>query len=145
MTAAVITNRGRLACAQILTTGYTPAGPTTMILMAAGHTFQTATDTVADVSAEEVVATGYARQVVSWDPPVVQVDGRVTQQSQALSFGLVGGAVNDTVSGCYLFEDSGDDATSLITACVQFVEAKATDGSELIIRPITHVMATAPF
>jgi len=145
MPTAVVTSRGRLASLQILTDGYTPAGPTTMILMAGGHIFQQDTDTVADIVADEIVATGYARQAVSFDAPVTNADGSVTQLSQALSFGLVGGFVNATVAGCYLFEDSGNDATSIITACVEFVEEKDTDGTELIVRPITWNWSPTPF
>jgi len=116
-----------------------------MILMAGGHIFQQDTDTVADIVADEIVATGYARQAVSFDAPVTNADGSVTQLSQALSFGLVGGFVNATVAGCYLFEDSGNDATSIITACVEFVEEKDTDGTELIVRPITWNWSPTPF
>jgi len=144
MPAAIVTTKGREASLAIITSGYTPAGPTTMMLMADGHVFRDA-ETVADIVGDEINATGYARQLVSFDPAAAQSDGTVTQLSQALSFGLVGGAVDATVSGCYLFEDSGNDATSILTASVQFVTAKATDGTELIVRPITWAWAPTPF
>jgi len=145
MATAVVTTKGREASLKILTEGYTPAGPTTMILMRDGHVFQQNTDTVVDVAGDEINATNYARQAVIFGAPTTSPDGSVTQLSRPLSFGLVGGAVNDTVAGCYLFEDSGDDATSIITACVEFVEAKATDGTELIVRPITWNWSPTPF
>ncbi|HET6495714.1 MAG TPA: hypothetical protein VFH61_10170 [Thermoleophilia bacterium] len=136
MGTAVVTTRGREASLTILTSGFTPPGPVTAILMADGHIFQQNTDTVADVAGDEISATGYARRLVSFDPFVEQGDGSVTQRTVALSFGPVGGAVNATVSGCYLFWDSGNDATSTIFACVEFVTAKTTDGTDLRVTPI---------
>lgn len=145
MPTAVVTTRGRQASLAILTEGYTPAGPVTMILIRQGHDFQQETDTVANVAGDEINATGYARQAVSFDPPVTSDDGTVTQQSQDLSFGLVGGFVDASVAGCYLFENSGNDATSIITACVEFADAKDTNGTELIVRAITWAWSPTPF
>jgi len=145
MANAVVTTRGRQASLAVLTEGYTPAGPTTMILMRSGHVFVTDPDTVAAIVADEIAATGYARQVVAFDPPVTDPDGTVKQASTDTCFGLVGGAVDDTVSGWYLFEDSGDDATSIVTACVEFVTEKTTDGTELIVRPVVWVWRPTAF
>jgi hypothetical protein len=128
-----------------LTSGYVAAGPVTMILMAEGHVFQQDTDTVADVAGDEIAATNYARQAVSFDAFVPQVDGTVTQQSRLLSFGVVGGALNATVSGCYLFYDSGNDATSIVIACLEFVTPQVTDGTELRVTPITLNWSPTPF
>ena len=141
----MITTAGREASLQILTSGYTPAGPRTVILMGDGHDFGTDPSTVADISSGELVATNYARQLLAFDPPSTDASGVSSQQSQPLSFGLVGGAVDATVSGCYVFEDSGVDATSPVTACVQFVEAKTTDGTELILRPVSWVWSPTVF
>jgi hypothetical protein len=144
MPTAIVTTRGREASLTILTTGFTPLGPVTMILMADGHAFIDA-DTVADVAGDEIAATGYTRQVVAFDPIDVQPDGTVTQQSVALNFGVVGGAVNATVAGCYLFYDSGDDATSIIVACVEFVTPMTTDGTDLRVTEISLNWSPTPF
>ena len=143
MAIVTVTTSGRRASLQILTTGYTPVGPTTMLLMSSGHDFSQDPGFVDEVAPKELMATGYARQVPAWDP--VAGSAPVTQASQATSFGLVGGAVDDTVSGCYLFEASGDDATSPILAAVQFVAEKTTDGTELVVRPITLSWSATPF
>lgn len=145
MPTAVVTTRGREASLSILTDGYTPAGPVHMILMAEGHVFQQDVDTVADISGDEITATGYSRQAVSFDALATQPDGTVTQQSEELSFGVVGGALDATISGCYLYYRGIDDANSIVIACVEFVSPATTDGTELIVKPISLNWGPTPF
>jgi hypothetical protein len=144
MPAAIITTRGREASLTILTSGYTPAGPVTMLLVQLGHTFIDA-DTVADVAGDEISATGYTRQLVAFDAIATQADGSVTQKSQPVNFGVVGGIVDATVVGCYLFYDSGNDATSIVWGCVEFVTPQTTDGTDLRVTPQSFAWSPSQF
>jgi len=134
MASAQITDMGRrIALAAITDPSLAPnPGPTTVMLVGAGHTFGLEYSYAIDVT-DEVVATGYARALLTVASLTTEPDGRVTAQFSVTDFGLVGGAVDDTVQGCYLIADSGNDATSPVMHCVMFTSTPTTDGTQLRI------------
>lgn len=138
-----VTSEGLQAALALISDGTPAPGPITVILMAAGHVFGTNPSFVAAVIDDELVATGYSRQLNTVSSFTQQDDGTVIATFDPTSFGLVGGALNDTVGGCYLFADTGDDATSPIYSSLEFVDQLVTDGTELTIQhhPQSAVMA----
>lgn len=138
-----ITNKARELGLAAWTTA-TVAGPSMVILVRSGHAFDPTFDWLSSIVADEIVATAYARQAASYKPPTVHPDGRVTIDINPTAFGAVGGAVNDTVSGCYLFNDSGVAATSPLVACVPFASEQTTDGTDLTIPWPTGMLAMSP-
>lgn len=142
---AVVTTKGREISLEILTSGYVAPGATTMILITDEHDFGTDPTFVSAIAGDEIVATNYARQVVVFNASVPGATGIITQSSQVVDFGVIGGAVNDNVAGCYLFHDSGVDATSPVVACIPFAEVKATDGTNFSVTATTLTWSPTPF
>lgn len=108
-----------------------------VLLVADGHDFTAALafDTVSQLVADEVAATNYARQNLTFSGAVtIDTDGRAALDFDDTDFGAVGGGLDADVSGAYVFDDTGNDATSRLLYSVPFDEAKTTDGGALIVR-----------
>ena len=115
-----------------------PATAPTVMLMTDAHDFDAASSAefVADVVADEAAPTGYARQPLAFASGItIDSNGRAVIDWAATDFGLLGGAVDATLGGCYILDNTGDDATSRLLYAVPFDEAKTTDGTTVIIDP----------
>ena len=119
------------------------AGPSSVILMG-DHVFGVQFEFLDQVEGDEFVSDGYARQVVVWDPPMLQIDGRVTQSAQDTGFGVVGSVTPAKSTGCYLYADTGVAATSPLLMCIQWAEEMTSDGTVLTIRWIPQFAAVSP-
>ncbi len=138
-----VTSEGLEAALRLLSEGTPAPGPVTVMLMKAGHTFGLNPSFVASVVTDEIVATNYARQLNTVASYTQQGDGTVVAAFDPTAFGLVGGALDDTISGCYLFANTGNDATSPIYSSLEFVQQLTTDGTALTIvhNPQSSVLA----
>lgn len=108
-----------------------------VLLVADGHDFTAALafDTVSQLVADEIAATNYARQNLTFSGAVtIDTDGRAALDFDDTDFGAVGGGLDADVSGAYVFDDTGNDATSRLLYSVPFDESKTTDGGALIVR-----------
>lgn len=117
----------------------------TVMLMADGHDFDTSPNHVIDVVADEVAPTNYARQPLAFAGPItLDSDGRAVITWVDSSFGLLGGGVDATISGCYILDNTGDDTTSRLLYSVPFDEAATTDGTAYVVRWASPTAKTAP-
>ena len=88
---------------------------------------------VAGPTTEAVGVTNYARAAASFGP--ITISGlKAINTWNDTSFGVLGGASNARLSGAYLFEDTGDDATSPLMYAIPFLPQPATDGTAFVIR-----------
>jgi len=142
MATSQFTTEGKRAALQAITAPVAFPGPITAMLMVAGHDFATDPTFVAAIAGDEIAATGYTRQPLSVAGYTVQADGRVTAEFNPTAFGLVGGTLDATVAGCYLFANTGNDATSPVYHCVPFVTDQTTDGTATTItwNPVSATM-----
>ncbi len=143
MSVSVFTPEGlRLALAAITTAP--TVGPLTVLLVRSGHDFTTAPTYVAAVAGDETVATGYARQAANVAGLTTETDGRVTAEVTPTAFGALGGALDDTLSGCYLFLDTGNDATAPLVMCVPWLTEQTTDGTPVTVQWSPKTMSFGP-
>jgi len=133
MTATTTTMGRRVALAAITDPSKAPSpGPLTALLVDDTHVFGAEFSFVSDIT-DEISATGYARTAVVTVDLTDQSDGRVSAEFAATSFGLVGGALDATIGGCYLYLDSGVEATSPVVMAIPFSAPQTTDGTDLTI------------
>ncbi len=118
------------------------AGPLTALMIVDTHDWTTDPTYVAAIVADEIAATGYTRQAVTVAGLTPQADGRVTAEFDPTAFGALGGALDATIGGCYLYAETGNDATSPVLFCVPFTSAQKTDGTPVTINwhPISVTM-----
>lgn len=124
-----------------------PATSPTCMLMGSAHDFDasSAAEFVSDVVADEVNPTNYARQSVTFASAItIDSNGRAQISWDDIGFGVLGGAVDATLTGCYVFDDSGDDATSRLMYSIPFDEPKSTDGTVVTIRNTSPTTRVAP-
>jgi hypothetical protein len=142
MAVSQFTTEGKRAALEAITAPVPFPGPISVMLMVAGHDFATDPTFVAAIAGDEITATGYMRQPLSVAGFTAQADGRVTAEFDPTAFGLLGGALDDTISGCYLFANTGNDATSPVYHCVPFVTDQTTDGTATTIQwsPVSATM-----
>jgi hypothetical protein len=124
-----------------------PATAPTVMLMTSAHDFDaaSASEYVSDVVADEAAPTSYARTALAFASAItIDSNGRAQITWTDTSFGLLGGAVDDTLGGCYVFDATGNDATSRLLYAVPFTTPETTDGTEVIIRWTNPTTRTAP-
>lgn len=109
-------------------------GPLTVILMVDTHDFTQDPTYVAAIAGDEIAATNYTRQLANTSSLTPQTDGRVVATIDPTAFGNVGGGLDATIGGCYLFADTGNDATAPVLMCVEFETPQTTDGTPLVIQ-----------
>lgn len=109
-------------------------GPLTVLLIVEGHNFASDPTHVAAIAGDEISATDYTRQFAVVSSLTPQADGRMVATIDPTAFGKVGGALDATIGGCYLFADTGNDATAPVLMCVEFESPQTTDGTPLVIQ-----------
>lgn len=115
----------------------TPIASLAVMLMSDAHDFDAAAAAsfVAAVVADEVGPTNYARQPLAFAGGVtIDTDGRAQITWTDTAFGLLGGALDATIGGCYVYDDTGDDATSRLLYSSPFETAETTDGTAVTVR-----------
>ncbi|MCA9680730.1 MAG: hypothetical protein KC457_00925 [Myxococcales bacterium] len=104
-----------------------------MLLVSAGHVY-TAQQTAADVVAEELVAGGYARQLLTGFSVSVGPDLVARAQHDAVDFGILAGGAS--IGGAYIFDAAGSaDASRELLIFIAF--EGDTDGTSVIVQPST--------
>ena len=112
-------------------------GTATVLLVSSTHDFDAAAGAfwVSEIVADEVAPTGYARQVLGFaGGATINADGNAELTWTDTAFGNLGGAVDATVGGVYVFLDTGDDATSPLTYSIPTDPAVSTDGAAYFVR-----------
>ena len=93
--------------------------------------FDTGDDDTNDPSANLLNATNYADKTVTGTVVADKIttgDGKVKLVIDDASYGVLGGAANDTMSGLILWKDSGTPTTSPVIAYFPVTNAAATSG-----------------
>jgi hypothetical protein len=120
----------------------------TIMLMVEGHDFDASASAnyVADVVADEAGPTGYARQTLAFaGGPSINSDGNAVITWVDTGFGMLGGALDQTIQGAYMFADTGDDATSPLLYRIPFADPlPKTDGTVFTIRWSADTVGVAP-
>lgn len=124
-----VTNRALKIQAGCVTTDL--ANPKAL-LVKEGHIFDPTASTVSEIVADEITNVGYARVSVFWNPIVI-VGGTAQSNLADIAFGNV--LAGDAVQGAWIFEDLGDDATSVPVMFIEQPDGTAIvpDGSPLTI------------
>jgi hypothetical protein len=138
---AAFTTMRQAVLAQLSATtdgGVAPVTAPTCMLMLDTHDFAAvvaSANFVSDVVADEAAPTGYSRQAVTFPAPVTwDSDGRATMDFDDVGFGLLGGGVDANLGGCYILDNTGDDATSRLLYSVPFDAVKTTNGTTVTVR-----------
>ena len=129
------------------TTLNNPNGDLTAMLMLSTHDFEAfaEAEAVAEIVADEAVPTGYVRQKIGFATAVeIDNNGKAAISFDDTGFGLLGGALDKTIGGAYLFLDTGNDATSPLIYSVPFETDDTTDGSQYTIRWTVPTMRVSP-
>ena len=93
----------------------------------------------------EVSPTGYARQLLAFSGSIsISSDGEAVIQWADSAFGNLGGAVDATIGGAYIFDDTGNDATARLLYQVPFAEPLTTDGTAVTVRWSNPTARVAP-
>lgn len=120
----------------------------TLLLVDPGHDYDASASAeyVSDLpSGDEVAPTGYARQLLAFTGSIsIDSDGKAVLQWTDTSFGLLGGAVDASIGGGYVFDDTGDDATSRLLYRVPFTNPDTTDGTQYTVRWGNPTASVAP-
>lgn len=93
--------------------------------------FDTGADDANDPSANLLAATNYADKTVTGTVAAHKIttgDGKVSIVISDASFGVLGGAANDTIAGLILWKDTGTPTTSPVIAYFPVTNPAATSG-----------------
>jgi hypothetical protein len=138
----------RLQLSSVTDGSETPVTSPAILLVDSGHDFAAAAGAtyVDDLPAgDEASPTGYARQALTFSGPIsISSDGEAVITFTDVPFGLLGGAVDQTLGGAYIFDDTGDDATSRLLYRVPYDPQPTTDGTAFTARWGPNTARVAP-
>lgn len=104
-----------------------------VMLVDNGYTYDQTDEFVSDLSASELSATNYARQVLGSKTVTVNA-GSVEIDAADVAFGALGGAANDTIGGAVIYKDAGGaDSANAVIAFID-VSDLTTNGSSVTLQ-----------